>query len=175
MPDDENIVSQDEIDSLLVEMQAETSGSAAKPEAGKKADPAMDPAAWGLTEDDLKENVAAASSKAKAAPASEAKKVNYQPLAPEGQSGAQPRAMEFVLDIPLMLTVEVGRTKMTIGELLTLGPGSIVELSKLAGEPLEIFVNEKLVARGEAVIVNEKFGIQLTDVISKAERIETLR
>jgi flagellar motor switch protein FliN/FliY len=64
---------------------------------------------------------------------------------------------------------------MTIGDLLTLGPGSIVELQKLAGEPLEVFVNNKLVARGEAVIVNEKFGVRLTDVISKAERIESLK
>ncbi|MCB1154229.1 flagellar motor switch protein FliN [bacterium] len=85
------------------------------------------------------------------------------------------RDMEFLKDIPLVVSVEVGRTKQTIGELLSLGSGSIVELEKLAGEPLEIFVNQKLVARGEAVIVNEKFGVRLTDVVSHSERLENLK
>ncbi len=85
------------------------------------------------------------------------------------------QSLDFILDIPLRLTVELGRTRMSIREILELGQGSVVELSKLAGEPLEVLVNEKLVARGEVVVVNEKFGIRLTDIISPVERIEQLR
>jgi len=85
------------------------------------------------------------------------------------------RPIDFILDIPLQFSVEVGRTRVRIGDLLTMGPGSIIELEKLAGEPLEVFVNDKLVAKGEAVIINEKFGIRLTDVISAKERLENLR
>jgi len=70
--------------------------------------------------------------------------------------------------------VELGRTKMLINELLQLGQGSVIELNKLAGEPLEIFINRKLVARGEAVVVNEKFGVRLTDIISPMERVKQL-
>ena len=108
------------------------------------------------------------------APAGEAKKRAMDQVASDAPVGA-PRSLEFVLDIPLEFTVEVGRTRLTIGELLHLGPGSIVELSKPAGEPLEVFVNGKLVARGEVVIVNEKYGIRLTDVISKTDRTESLK
>jgi len=85
-----------------------------------------------------------------------------------------PPNLDFVLDIPLEVTVELGRTRMPIYDLLQLGQGSIVELNKLAGEPLEILVNQKLIAKGEVVVVNEKFGIRLTDVISPMERIEKL-
>lgn len=83
--------------------------------------------------------------------------------------------LDFILDIPLTLTAELGRTHMLIGELLRLGQGSVVELSKLAGEPMDIFVNNRLIARGEVVIVNEKFGVRLTDVISPAERVSKLK
>jgi flagellar motor switch protein FliN len=84
------------------------------------------------------------------------------------------RNLDLILDIPLKVTVELGRTKMVVNELLNLGQGSVIELSKLAGEPLEVLVNNKLVARGEAVVVNEKFGIRLTDIISQTERVEQL-
>ena len=84
------------------------------------------------------------------------------------------RNLELILDIPLKVTVELGRTKMVVNELLNLGQGSVIELSKLAGEPLEVLVNNKLVARGEAVVVNEKFGVRLTDIISQTERVEQL-
>ncbi len=83
--------------------------------------------------------------------------------------------LDFILDIPLKVTVELGRTTVVIKDLLQLGQGSVLELDKLAGEPLEILVNGKLVAKGEVVVVNEKFGIRLTDIISPIERIETLR
>jgi flagellar motor switch protein FliN/FliY len=83
--------------------------------------------------------------------------------------------LDFILDIPLKVTVELGRTEVVIKDLLQLGQGSVLELDKLAGEPLEILVNGKLVAKGEVVVVNEKFGIRLTDIISPIERIETLK
>ncbi len=83
--------------------------------------------------------------------------------------------LDFILDIPLKVTVELGRTEVIIKDLLQLGQGSVLELDKLAGEPLEILVNGKLVAKGEVVVVNEKFGIRLTDIISPIERIETLK
>lgn len=85
-----------------------------------------------------------------------------------------PRNLDFLLDVSLQVTVEVGRCRMTIQDLLQLGQGSVIELTKLAGEPLDIFINEKPIARGEAVIVNEKFGVRITDIISQQERIEGL-
>ena len=88
---------------------------------------------------------------------------------------ADGRNLDMIMDIPLKVTVELGRTKMAVSELLNLGQGSVIELSKLAGEPMEVLVNDKLVARGEAVVVNEKFGIRLTDIISKSDRIESLK
>jgi len=83
--------------------------------------------------------------------------------------------LDFILDIPLRVSVELGRTKILVRDLLQLGQGSVVELSKFAGEPLELLVNDKLIARGEVVVVNEKFGIRLTDIISPVERIEQLK
>lgn len=89
--------------------------------------------------------------------------------------GSEPQDIDFILDIPLELSVELGRRKMLVNDLLQLGQGSIVELDKLAGEPLEIYINRKLVARGEVVVVNEKFGVRLTDIITPMERVRTLR
>ena len=83
--------------------------------------------------------------------------------------------MDFLLDIPLEISVELGRTKILINELLKLGQGSVIELSKLAGEALEILANQKLIARGEVVVVNEKYGVRLTEIISPSERIERLQ
>ncbi len=90
-------------------------------------------------------------------------------------SGVKDRNLDLILDIPLKLTVELGRTKMPVSELLNLTQGSVIELAKLAGEPMEVLVNDKLIARGEAVVVNEKFGVRLTDIISPSERIEHLK
>ncbi len=92
--------------------------------------------------------------------------------ASNADSGA--RDLDFILDIPLELSVELGRTRMLVNDLLQLGQGSIVELNKLAGEPLEIMINHKLVARGEAVVINEKFGVRLTDIVSPIERVKSL-
>ncbi|MBC7690443.1 MAG: flagellar motor switch protein FliN [Methylotenera sp.] len=93
-----------------------------------------------------------------------------------GSSNApQVQSLDFILDVPLKVTVELGRSKMAIREILQLAQGSVIELSKFAGEPLEVLVNDKLIARGEVVVVNEKFGIRLTDIISPVERIEQLK
>lgn len=88
---------------------------------------------------------------------------------------ASARRLELLLDVPLDVSVELGRSRLTIQELLGLGPGSVVELDKLAGEPLDIMVNGRLVARGEAVVVSDKFGVRITDIVSPAERIARLR
>lgn len=93
-----------------------------------------------------------------------------------GSQGTEtPVNMEFLLDIPLEVTVELGRTKMLINDMLKLGQGSVIELSKLAGESLEILANQKPIARGEVVVVNEKYGVRLTEIISPMERVEGLR
>ncbi len=95
-----------------------------------------------------------------------------QPPKPEGSSS---RRLDMLLDVPLEVNVELGRTRMTIQDLLQLGPGSVIELDKVAGEPLDILVNDRLIARGEAVVVNDKFGIRITDIVSPQERIQRLR
>lgn len=93
----------------------------------------------------------------------------------ETRQHSEARPLDFILDIPLEISVELGRTSMLIHELLQLGPGSVIELDKLAGEPMEILVNEKLVARGEVVVIKDKFAIRLTDIVSPIERINSLR
>lgn len=82
--------------------------------------------------------------------------------------------IDFILDIPVQLTVELGRTKIAIKNLLQLAQGSVVELDGLAGEPMDVLVNNCLIAQGEVVVVNDKFGIRLTDIITPAERIKKL-
>jgi len=98
----------------------------------------------------------------------------------QGASGAgalssgENQNLDLILDIPLTVTVELGRSKMLINDLLQLGQGSVIELTKLVGEPLEVLVNNKLVARGEVVVVNDKFGVRLTDIVSPMERVQSL-
>ncbi len=95
-------------------------------------------------------------------------------LEDEGRPGGEPN-IEAVLDIPVTLSVEIGRSRISIRNLLQLNQGSVVELERLAGEPLDVLINGTLVAHGEVVVVNEKFGIRLTDVISAQERVRKLR
>ena len=92
---------------------------------------------------------------------------------PDKENG-EPASLDLILDIPLTVTVELGRSKMLINDLLQLGQGSVVELTKLVGDPLEVLVNNKLVARGEVVVVNEKFGVRLTDIVTPMERVKSL-
>ncbi|EKD39239.1 MAG: hypothetical protein ACD_75C00468G0003 [uncultured bacterium] len=84
------------------------------------------------------------------------------------------RGLDFLYDIPLQISVEVGRSKILLRDLLKMGEGYVIELDKLAGEPLDLYVNSRLIARGEAVMVGDKFGIRLTDVVSTLDRIENL-
>jgi flagellar motor switch protein FliN/FliY len=102
-----------------------------------------------------------------------AESASFSQLEDTGQT--QPTGnLDMIMDIPVVLSVELGRTKMLINDILQLGQGSIIELEKMAGEPMEILINEKLMARGEVVVVNEKFGIRLTDIISPLDRIKQL-
>ncbi|GAB4165731.1 MAG: hypothetical protein Tsb0017_07820 [Geothermobacteraceae bacterium] len=94
--------------------------------------------------------------------------------AAQNAEAASPRSIDFLLDIPLNVSVEVGRSRILVKDLLQMGEGYVIELDKLAGEPLDLYVNSKLIARGEAVLAGDKFGLRLTDVISPAERIENL-
>ena len=111
--------------------------------------------------------------------------MNEPTLSPETQEGRDADAslgglgnevnLDVILDVPGTMAMEVGRTKISIRNLLQLNQGSVVELDRAAGEPLDVFVNGTLVAHGEVVVINEKFGIRLTDVISPAERVRKLR
>jgi flagellar motor switch protein FliN/FliY len=101
------------------------------------------------------------------------KKSQSAASAPEGQNGDND--IDFILDIPLEISVVLGQTNMLISDLLKLGQGSIVELTKLAGETLEVLANQKLIARGEVVAVDEKYGIRITEIVSPMERIKKLK
>lgn len=98
---------------------------------------------------------------------------SFSSLRPE--SSGSVGNLDMILDIPVTIAVEIGRSKMIVKDLLQLGQGSVVELEKLAGEPMEILVNGRLIARGEAVVINEKFGVKLTDIVSPTERINKLK
>jgi flagellar motor switch protein FliN/FliY len=106
--------------------------------------------------------------------AAEPRAAQFDNLQDEGQPAGDVN-LEVILDVPVTLSMEVGRTRIPIRNLLQLNQGSVVELDRAAGEPLDVFVNGTLVAHGEVVVVNEKFGIRLTDVISPAERIRKLK
>ncbi|HOF04124.1 MAG TPA: flagellar motor switch protein FliN [Syntrophales bacterium] len=150
---------QDEIDALLQGVTSET-------DTGKGAKKDEE-----LTWDDVEQEMTMSKGPV---PKAEVSEVSFQEIkktdAPKGNM-----ELDFILDIPLNLTVELGRCRMLISELLQLGQGSVVELAKLAGEPMDVFVNNRLIARGEVVVVNEKFGVRLTDIISPAERVNKLR
>lgn len=96
-------------------------------------------------------------------------------LQPENTGNGESANLEAILDIPVSLSVEIGQTKISIKNLLQLNQGSVVELERLAGEPLDVKVNNTLVAHGEIVVVNEKYGIRLTDIVSAQERVKKLQ
>ena len=102
-------------------------------------------------------------------------KSSPEPVPNSSDSSMEGNRMDFILDIPLEVSVELGRTRMVINDLLKLGQGSVIELDKIAGETLEILANQRLVAKGEVVMVNEKYGVRLTEVISPTERLERLK
>ena len=108
----------------------------------------------------------------------DAPRANFQNFeggaAPAPMTG-QEANLDIILDVPVTLSMEVGRTRLPIRSLLQLNQGSVVELERAAGEPLDVFANGTLIAHGEVVVVNEKFGVRLTDVVSPAERIRKLK
>jgi flagellar motor switch protein FliN/FliY len=148
---------QNELDKLM-------NGVALSPEKETAADENL---GW----DDVQEELAATSG---AAVKTEVGEVKFKELK-NSELGNTSMDLNFILDIPLTMTVELGRCRLLISEMLQLGQGSVIELMKLAGEPMEIFVNQKLIARGEVVVVNEKFGVRLTDIVSPAERVSRLK
>jgi flagellar motor switch protein FliN/FliY len=107
--------------------------------------------------------------------AAEVRAAEFDNLKDEGGQPGKDVNLDVILDVSVTLSMEVGRTRMPIRNLLQLNQGSVIELDRAAGEPLDVFVNGTLVAHGEVVVVNEKFGIRLTDVISPAERIRKLK
>lgn len=113
---------------------------------------------------------------APAAPSVESKSASgdvFKPLN-KGESTAQPRELEMVMDIPVKLNVELGRTRITIKQLLELTQGSVVELDGLAGDPMDILINGHLIAQGEVVVIDDKYGIRVTDIITPSERAQKL-
>lgn len=130
------------------------------------SDDDVNPEDWGLG-GDFDEALKEATGEGE--PAKPAAAINEPVLSPEDSRLAKTdfSKLKMILDVPLKVTVELGRTKMLVNDLLQLGQGSVIELDKIAGEPMEILINEKLVAMGEVVVVNEKFGVRLTDVVSQ--------
>ncbi len=98
----------------------------------------------------------------------EAKSVSFKPLEQKRGAGGVGN-MDMVMDVPLKVRVQLGATKISVKDLLQLGQGSVVELDKAAGQPLDVYVGDKLVARGDVVVVNEKFGVKLTDIVGSIE------
>ncbi len=177
-------ISQDELDKLLEgndSAQAEGSGDEAAASQGsddvdwadafKEAADGGDSAAQKAVSEGLPEDAQAEAPKDE--PSAPAAKFDELTSGGQSQSGKKPE-LNFLLEIPLEIQVELGRSTMKIKELLQLGQGSIVELNKMAGEPADIYVNRKLMAKGEVVVVNEKFGIKLTEIISPQERVKSL-
>ena len=165
--DGEKTASQDDIDAMF--------DQGAAPAAGKKRDDDLASEWAAALADEEEESIK--KEKDQEALSRQSAKAQFKDLTPEAKAPRHEtvrRDLDFILDIPLDVSAELGRTKLLINELLQLGQGSVIELNKLAGEPLEIYVNGKLVARGEAVVINEKFGIRLTDIISPIERVKQL-
>lgn len=120
------------------------------------------------------EEAAAAAAPEPAAPAAKAASDDiFRPLGPDSGS-SQARELEMIMDIPVKLTVELGRTKLTIKQLLELAQGSVIELEGLAGEPMDILINGYLIAQGEVVVIEDKYGIRITEIITPSERIHKL-
>lgn len=166
--------------------EQESSGSTDDPWAEAMAEQAAAEAAGGATGEDpwaeaLAEQAAAetaADEPAAVAPstagtAQAAGDRVFRPLDNGGGAGA-PRDLEMIMDIPVKLTVELGRTKLTIKQLLELAQGSVIELDGLAGEPMDILINGYLIAQGEVVVVDEKYGIRITEIITPSERVQKL-
>lgn len=165
-----------EEDRLAAEWEAALAGSSASDEKGEAvSDDDRLAAEWAAAlADDEQKAVHEEKTRALAPQAQDACFKDMTEASKAPRPDGQRRELDFILDIPLDVSAELGRTRLLINELLQLGQGSVIELNKLAGEPLEVYVNGKLVARGEAVVINEKFGVRLTDIISPIERVKQL-
>ncbi len=126
-------------------------------------------------QEDMADDWAAAMAEQADADEAAANPISFEELQSEHNKITTNPELDVILDIPVSISMEVGRTSITIRNLLQLNQGSVIELDRLAGEPLDVLVNGTLIAHGEVVVVNEKFGIRMTDVISPAERIKKLR
>jgi len=122
----------------------------------------------------MQEQKAAASAKKAGAAYEAAEFPNLEDHPHKNNSGGEEVKLDVILDVPVTMSLEIGRTKINIRNLLQLNQGSVVELDRFAGEPMDVLVNGTLVAHGEVVVVNDKFGIRLTDIISPAERVKKL-
>ncbi|HOX27772.1 MAG TPA: flagellar motor switch protein FliN [bacterium] len=173
-------LNQDEIDALLADVQDPTEGPIESGGGGGSADisadfgdldggssVAQEPSMTDIGSDDFG---AAMLDETPSAPAA----APQAPKAPQAPIDFPSENIEVLLDVPLQVVVELGRTEMPIQKILELGPGSVVELNRLAGEPINILVNGKLVARGEVVVVDETFGVKITNIISPMERLTQL-
>ncbi len=142
--------------------------------AAEPAEPEMDDWAAAMAEQASVDGAAQAEPAAVSSPAATPQKNVFEQLVPDAVQGGGANNLDMILDIPVNLTVELGRTKIAIRSLLQLAQGSVVELDGLAGEPMDVLVNGCLIAQGEVVVVNDKFGIRLTDIITPTERLRKL-
>ncbi len=171
----EKELSQEDVDSLMGESgetpdgtaqadqpaPADEAAPAAGPDVAAQAQPSAGAAVGVMTEPAEPEQV-------------DAQPVEFSQLTSRAEPG-EARKIDFLLDVPVTVTVELGRTSMVIRDALSLGGGSVVELNKLAGEPVDVLINNKLVARAEVVVVNENFGVKVIDIVSPEERLRYLR
>ncbi len=162
----------DETDNNEADSQAADSEATGGGGADASQDGAADDWAAALSEQDDAEKAAASDESVGGDPYETAE---FQDLQPETGGEAFGGNIDIILDIPVTISMEIGRTLINIRNLLQLNQGSVIELDRLAGEPMDVMVNGTLVAHGEVVVVNEKFGIRLTDVISPAERVKKLK
>lgn len=163
----QNVSEDDWADAMSEQEETTSSADAASEE--------EDPWAAAMAEQEAAEE----SEEAKAAPEEQAPAAKaassdiFRPLSPDNGT-SQARELEMIMDIPVKLTVELGRTKLTIKQLLELAQGSVIELEGLAGEPMDILINGYLIAQGEVVVVEDKYGIRITEIITPSERIHKL-
>lgn len=165
---DQNVSDDDWADAMSEQEEPTSSADAASEE--------EDPWAAAMAEQESAEEneAAAAAAPEPTAPAAKAAGDDiFRPLSPDSGS-SQARELEMIMDIPVKLTVELGRTKLTIKQLLELAQGSVIELEGLAGEPMDILINGYLIAQGEVVVIEDKYGIRITEIITPSERIHKL-
>lgn len=164
----ETASAEDDWAAALAEQESSTTAAA------ESAEPEMDDWAAAMAEQAAVDATQSKEAPVAGASAASPPKGIFEQLVPDAVQGAAANNLDMILDIPVNLTVELGRTKIAIRSLLQLAQGSVVELDGLAGEPMDVLVNGCLIAQGEVVVVNDKFGIRLTDIITPTERLRKL-